>query len=173
MRQYRNTKTKVEERDEWRTPKWLFRWLDEQYHFDVDLAANDANHLCVSFFTKEHSALDFTWLSYTTGFCNPPYSNIEPFYRKAVEQARLGFTSVFIVPTPNADMRDLLVMESASQIIYIVGRVNFLRPDGSECTGNMRGTCVIVFSPNPTGDAPLLSWRRRDTLMGTYSGGSL
>ena len=37
-RKYTNTKTPESERDEARTPPWLFKWLDSMYHFDVDLA---------------------------------------------------------------------------------------------------------------------------------------
>lgn len=61
--------------DEWRTPTNLFNELNAKYHFTLDAAANDNNHLCEKYFTKEKDGIKASW-EYETVFCNPPYSNI-------------------------------------------------------------------------------------------------
>jgi phage N-6-adenine-methyltransferase len=60
---------------EWMTPLWLYEMLDDQFHFELDVAASDANHLCDSYYTMEHDGLLAEW---TRNFwCNPPYGNAE------------------------------------------------------------------------------------------------
>ena len=70
-----NSKTPAEQRDCWRTPPWLFAWLDERFEFDVDLAADDENALCGMYFTPESSALSQPWyvpsISHRSVFCHP------------------------------------------------------------------------------------------------------
>jgi site-specific DNA-methyltransferase (adenine-specific) len=156
------------ERDEARTPGWLFKWLNYDWGFDVDLAASDENHKCKSYFTKSDNALSINWFSREAspmrlcGFCNPPYSDIGSWFKKAADESRLGFTSVFVVPTPNGESYYKIVEESASELILIHGRIAFERPDGTYMTGNPRGTCIVVFGPS--GGPPKLSWVDRDAI---------
>ena len=44
-------------RDDWETPPWLFRELDDEFHFTLDAAANDENHKCRKYFTKKDDSL--------------------------------------------------------------------------------------------------------------------
>lgn len=39
--------------DEWATPQEFFDELNEEFHFTLDPAANEENHKCETFFTKE------------------------------------------------------------------------------------------------------------------------
>lgn len=82
--------------DEWQTPDWLFKELDEEFSFDIDLCA-----------TRENSKCDFYYRDYLkninvmfgagkecvgrprlTSFMNPPYSNPKPFIEKAWEDSK-------------------------------------------------------------------------------------
>lgn len=58
--------------DEWETPPELYRALDDEFHFTVDLCASDENHLCERYYTKDRSGMDAD-LSGERVFCNPPY----------------------------------------------------------------------------------------------------
>jgi len=42
---------------EWETPQDFFDALDEEFRFDLDIAANDDNHKCVRYYTKEMDGL--------------------------------------------------------------------------------------------------------------------
>ena len=47
--------------DEWATPQYLFDELNEEFRFDVDVCANEENHKCPVYFTKEQDGLSFCW----------------------------------------------------------------------------------------------------------------
>lgn len=171
-----NSTTPKDERDEARTPDWLFEWLDSDYHFDVDLAATDDNRKGgLPFMSKDRmDALNHPWFTYdddayplnTVGFCNCPYSNIAPWFDKAAFEALQGFTTVLVVPTFNGDAYWDIPSKHATTIINLIGRVEFLRPDGTPFKGNPRGTCIVVFTPE--GGPPVLEWVFRDEIMARF-----
>ena len=47
--------------DEWATPQEFFDELNEEFHFTLDPAANEENHKCETFFTKEQNGLACPW----------------------------------------------------------------------------------------------------------------
>ena len=59
--------------NEWCTPDWLFEYLDREFHFILDAAADDFNHKCELYYTKDKSGLDHSWNIGGSVFCNPPY----------------------------------------------------------------------------------------------------
>jgi phage N-6-adenine-methyltransferase len=141
-------KDKSFDKDSLRTPQFIYDWLDEKYKFNVDLAASDEHHLHIRYFTKELSALNKRWAGFMdAGFCNPPYSDIDPWVEKAIKEANEGFTTVFIIPDFNGEGRFNQISEHATTIIHLIGRVNFIRPDnGKEYKGNNRGSAIFEFS---------------------------
>lgn len=46
---------------EWETPQDLFDRLNRIFHFTLDVAANDENHKCEKYFTKEQDGLTQKW----------------------------------------------------------------------------------------------------------------
>ena len=48
-------------RDDWSTPQWLFDKLNDEFHFDLDPCANEQNHKCENYFTKEQDGLTKKW----------------------------------------------------------------------------------------------------------------
>ena len=163
---YTNTKTPASERDEARTPLWLFKWLDNRYQFLVDAAATKENSLC-EYHRNKCMDFDEDWLLAPV-WCNPPYSELARWLKKGASECLLRKAlSVFIIPALNGDSWSEVALERAAEIIHIVGRVNFLRPDGTEMSGNNRGTCVVIFDPLKHGTAH--SWVRRDEIRKKFS----
>ena len=80
------------ESDNYETPPWLFKALDTEFRFDFDAAANEKNALCPAW-TNDIENGDI--LEGAVVFCNPPYSNIEPFVTRLTPS---GITSVFLLP---------------------------------------------------------------------------
>lgn len=80
--------------DSWQTPQDLFDVLNkggayqglefEGFNFNIDLCADESNHLCDKWF-KDYLIADF---KEGVGFCNPPYSNPKPFIEKAWEDSK-------------------------------------------------------------------------------------
>lgn len=76
---------------EWETPPELFRRLDEQYHFTLDVAATAENALCERYYTQETDGLSQSWQTNGAVWCNPPYGrNITKWVWKAYHESRGG-----------------------------------------------------------------------------------
>lgn len=79
------TRDKSKLSDEWATPLWLYGTLNDEFSFDMDVCASDNNFKHKNYTTKEKDALSgMVWG--LRNFCNPPYSNISPWYREWVRQ---------------------------------------------------------------------------------------
>ena len=63
--------------DEWETPPWLFKALDAEFGFTLDVGANRKNALLATW-VEDISALPTYQDGYKI-FCNPPYSKIDTF----------------------------------------------------------------------------------------------
>lgn len=146
--------TPADERDEWRTPLFVFSWAQRRFWFAVDLASTEQNKLLHMNITKHENSLAQKWSRWTgPGWCNPPYSRIDPWLEKAVEEAYQGFTSVFLILAPNGEERySRYVFDVASEVIFIGGRLSYLRPDGTPVGGNTRGSCLVVYRGHDLGD---------------------
>jgi phage N-6-adenine-methyltransferase len=79
----------VEDIDDRRTPREYFAAQHALHAFTVDAAANDANHLLPRYWTREDSGLQHPWHAERV-WCNPPYSDIEPWVAKAHESRGLA-----------------------------------------------------------------------------------
>lgn len=58
--------------DKWSTPQWFFDKLNQEFNFTLDPCADESNHKCEKYFTKEQNGLIQDW-SGERVFCNPPY----------------------------------------------------------------------------------------------------
>lgn len=47
--------------DEWATPQEFFDKLNNEFHFTLDPCANEQNHKCKKFYTKEQDGLSQDW----------------------------------------------------------------------------------------------------------------
>ena len=140
-------KDKSFDKDSLQTPRYIFDWLNSKYNFDVDLCASDDHHFCDKYYTKENSCLNQIWEPGGVGFCNPPYSDIDPFIDLAIQYASWNFTTVFLIPDFNGEARFDKIPKHAKTIIHLIGRISFIRPDTGEAyVGNNRGSCIIEFS---------------------------
>lgn len=109
--------------DEWATPQKLFDELDAEFHFDLDPCANEQNHKCQTYFTKEQDGLSFDWGGYKSVFCNPPYGRqIGKWVKKAAES---GTQVVMLVPARTDTKWFHEYIYGKAEIRFIRGRVRF------------------------------------------------
>ena len=157
--------------DLWRTPQWLFAYLNESYGpFDIDLAANADNTKCAAYLDAIVNSLSQPWSSrYKNGFCNPPYSDLNPWLIKAHAENYKGFKSTWVLPTWNGEKfwRNTVFEYGAKSISRIFGRVGFLDEHGNAVNGNRAGTMIIHYNGlmNPK---PQLINLDRDELIEIY-----
>jgi len=136
--------------DYWRTPDWLFNYCTALFGpFDVDLAASERNTKCARFIDEAANALTSKWPDHgSSGFCNPPYSNLPPWLRSArLFNARDKFPSTWILPTFNGEIHwyDNVFRNAASHVINIYGRVAFLDYFGNPVSGTRGGTQTFIM----------------------------
>ena len=145
----------------WATPWALFRELDGEFGFTVDVCAIAENAKCPRFFSPDEDGLLQRW----EGVCwmNPPYGKvIGGWMAKARDEAACGATVVCLVParTDTAWWHDL-VWDAAKhrtregvEVRFLKGRISF----GGERDGQ-RGhdapfpSALVIYRPRPKAQA--------------------
>ena len=110
--------------DQWATPWKLFNELNSEFHFELDVCADETNHKCDKYYTIEDNGLIQSW----KGVCwmNPPYGrNISKWIKKAYDSSKEGSTVVCLIPsrTDTAYWHDYVMF--AYEIRFIRGRLKF------------------------------------------------
>jgi phage N-6-adenine-methyltransferase len=82
---------------DWGTPESLFRALDEEFAFDLDVCATHANAKCRRFFSPQDDGLSKSWDGMV--WMNPPYGRgIDQWVRKAYSESASGCVCVCLLP---------------------------------------------------------------------------
>lgn len=77
----------LDEVDDRGTPPELFNGLNDRYGpFTLDVAASTRNAKCETFYTRSDDGLQQPWTGVV--WCNPPYSDLTPWLRKAWSEWR-------------------------------------------------------------------------------------
>jgi hypothetical protein len=80
------------------TPEDVFAWLDRQFNFTIDLAADAGNFKMRPFFSPADNALKQSWRQ-QRGFLNPEYKRVKEFFEKSrTESMHFGALVVHLVP---------------------------------------------------------------------------
>lgn len=140
-------------RDAWRTPPEVFAALDAEFDFQLDVAASKDNALCDQFLSEADDALNCDWtngLVNTYSWCNPPYSDVGPWVRKAAEQAQqnaIGCVMLVMADTSVGWYREAI--RTAQEVRFITGgRLSFINPEtGLPVNGNNKGSMLIIWHP--------------------------
>lgn len=142
------------DRDDLGTDPALFAELDARFGFTLDVAASDANAKCARYFTKEQDGLGQSWAGERV-WCNPPYSDIRPWVRKA----RLEVDAQCVVMLLPANRTEQAWWQdevepwrdqrgSSCRVEFLRGRRRFVAP-GAEAIGpNERppfGVCLLKW----------------------------
>lgn len=141
-------------KDSWRTPPELYARLDAEFHFGLDAACTRENCLApAGLYDGECDALAVPWTGFGAVWLNPPYSNVRPWLKKAAETARRGVIVACLV-TSDTGCRwwQEYVATEAREVRFLVGRMRFLRPDGtSNASKSSRGevaraSALVVYT---------------------------
>jgi site-specific DNA-methyltransferase (adenine-specific) len=119
--------------DNYATPKRFYNQINSEYNFTFDPCPykHDLN---------AWNGLEVDWNGNV--YINPPYSSIEPFIGKGIEEIKKGNANkcVYLIPV-RSDTKywHNLIMKYASKIIFIQGRLNF-----NESKAPAPFPCVLV-----------------------------
>lgn len=169
MSDYGGSNTPIDIKDLWQTPPELFAALSAEFGFCLDVAASDTNHMLPVYFTEQDSALTQSWsVPGLSGYCwcNPPYSDITPWVKKAADQNKFGCVgTVMLVPADQSVGWFREALSSVSEVRIITGgRVSFVRADNQQAVnGNNKGSMLLIWKPVRT--TPVTTYIERDVLM--------
>lgn len=110
--------------DLWATPQYVFDILNKEFNFQLDVCADDSNHKCDRYFTRETDGLSQEW----NGRCwmNPPYGReIGKWVKKAYESAKNGAVVVCLLPARTDTRWWTEYVMKASELRFIAGRLKF------------------------------------------------
>lgn len=84
-------------RQDYKTPHKLFELLDSEFHFTLDVCADETNHKVDTYITEQEDGLKQSW----SGICwmNPPYNKKKEWVIKAYEESlKNGCIVVCLIP---------------------------------------------------------------------------
>ena len=125
----------------WATPWPLFRKLDAEFGFELDVCALPENAKCARFYSPADDGLAHAW----SGVCwmNPPYGReIGKWVRKAYLESQLGATVVCLLParTDTAWWHDYAMK---GEVRFLRGRISFVGSNGPAPFPS----AIVVFRP--------------------------
>lgn len=146
-------------RDSWRTPPEVFEWasgLVGGFDFDAACTMDNALSYCLwssGAFTDSDS-LSARWPDGAKIWCNPPYSNIDPWIDAALACKSLV---AMLILSPNGEARFDRLLKASHEIAitgYVdekgrdrSGRIAFIDEDGRAVNGNTRGSSLFLINP--------------------------
>lgn len=131
-------------KQDWVTPDWLFKTLDDEFHFTLDAAASERNAKCEKYYTEADDGLKQKWVGIV--WCNPPYNKaIKKWVKKAYEESLTGTTVVMLIPARTETDYWHNYIFGKAEIRFIHGRVRFLYEDGAESRNAPFPSAVVVF----------------------------
>ena len=129
--------------DQWATPQGFFDELNEEFNFTLDPCADEFNHKCEKYFTKEQDGLLQEW-SGERVFCNPPYGReTQNWVRKCFQEVTAGDCplAVMLIParTDTRWFHDYIYKKA--EIRFVKGRLKF----GDSANSAPFPSMVVIF----------------------------
>jgi phage N-6-adenine-methyltransferase len=130
---------------EYATPKNLFKVLDDEFHFTLDVCADQNNKKVNVYYSEKDNALNKDW----AGICwmNPPYKNMKEWIIKAYNESIINNSIVVcLIPArTNTNWWHDYCMKG--EIRFIKGRPKF---EGCK-HGLPQPLAIIIFGKNYQG----------------------
>jgi phage N-6-adenine-methyltransferase len=137
----------------------VFEPLHERFGFTLDVAATPANAKLPRFLTALDDGLVRSWASERV-WCNPPYSQIEPWVAKAALETGFGGDcelAVLLLPANRTEQgwwqRHIEPVRdrpgSGVCVEFLPGRMRFIVPPADSVRPNDRppfGVCLAIFT---------------------------
>jgi len=149
---------------EWGTPPDVFKSLDAEFHFTLDPCANDKNHKCDKYYTKDDDGLTKSWKGEVV-FMNPPYGKaIAQWVQKAYMEALGGTTVVCLLPvnTDTGWFQDYIYHKA--EIRFPRGRINFVNEKGETVKGSNHCSMFVIYTSESVAPPPTNPTRSYCTL---------
>lgn len=131
--------TQMSKTDEWETPTWLIRVIEEEFGpITLDPCATAENSKGLLYFPKEDNGLIQQWHGLT--FVNPPYSEVAAWTEKSYQEAFAGNATVLLLVAARTDTRWWWKWVRQGEVRLIQGRLRF----------DLNGEEIKVSAPFPS-----------------------
>ena len=134
--------------DLWSTPQAFFDELDKEFHFTLDPCADEKNHKCNKYYTKQDDGLQQSWDEEVV-FCNPPYGNeigkwVEKCNLESIYSAKVV---VALLPARTDTRWFHRYIYNFAEIRFIKGRLKF-----GDCKNSAPFPSMVVIWQRGWGD---------------------
>jgi phage N-6-adenine-methyltransferase len=135
--------------NEWETPTEVFASICDRFNISpyLDVCASDGMAKCRRFFTPKDNGLKQEWQE--TSWCNPPFSDIEPWLAKADEQHEKHGTEIIMIIPANAACakyaQPYLEKDNGPKVHRHYGRIRFLQDGMPAESSSPNGMNIIVW----------------------------
>lgn len=134
--------------DEYYTPEWVYSPLGK---FDADYCASDGSTIGVRNYTKSDDGLQMEWRGFV--WCNPPFSNKEPW----IDKMKMHANGIMLLPASVSTPWFAELASHCGHVFFVGRKVNFINGSSS----NFGGTCLFPFGEDAL-------WRLRTTTLCGY-----
>lgn len=129
--------------DQWATPQDFFDELNNEFHFVLDVAADETNHKCAEYYDKATDGLSQSWVRDGPVYCNPPYGReIGKWVQKAYEESCRGGVVVMLLPARTDTKWFHEYIYGRAEVRFLKGRLKFGDSKNSAPFPSM----VVIFS---------------------------
>lgn len=111
------------------TPPELLEAIKARLHihsFAMDLAASNENSVSHQCYTEAEDAIIQDWVFNGWNWCNPPFSDIEPWVAKAAKESLKGAQTIMLVPASVGSNWWKEYVETYSYQSFLSPRVTFV-----------------------------------------------
>jgi len=125
--------------DKWATPKSILEPLQTEFHFNYDPCP-------ITWKEGDPDALVADWG--TSTFCNPPYSRVAEFVKKASDEAKKGKVIVLLINacTDTKWFHEYIYNKPRVEIRFFKGRISFIDPKNPDKKQpSPRPSMLVIF----------------------------
>ncbi len=117
-------------RQDWATPKEIFKQLDKEFHFTLDPCCTEKTAKCKKFFTPKEDGLKQSWEGERC-FVNPPFGREQAAWiKKGYKESRKPNTLVvFLIPARTDTRHFHQYLYGKAELRFIKGRIKFINPE--------------------------------------------
>lgn len=134
--------------DCWRTPKEIYRILNDEFQFDFDPCPYPRG---------DFDGLKVEWGQ--SNFVNPPYSETEKWIKKALKEQSKGKSVVMLLRLDASTkwFRDLILPNA--EIRLFDDRLHFVDPEGNASRSNFASILAIMNGSTKRLNLEIIYWR--------------
>jgi len=123
--------------DKWATPQKLYDELHKEFNFNFDPCP-------ITWKVGDTDGLSIEWGSST--FCNPPYSKVALWIKKAYDESKKGKKIVMLINAITDTKAFHEYIYNKAEIRFIKGRISFIDPTNpTKKQPNVKPSMLVIF----------------------------